>query len=112
MDGNAGHEPEPLTLETLANLQAGLLDDDTAAALRQRIRTDRAAAEMLAALDRVRPTDRCVMRETSRAPPTANRTSAWQPSSASRTCANSAARRVKTQISALTTRPHPMSLPR
>jgi hypothetical protein len=54
MDGDAGHEPEPLTLETLANLQAGLLDDDTAAALRHRIRTDRDAAAMLAALDRVR----------------------------------------------------------
>jgi hypothetical protein len=54
MDGNAGHESEPLTLELLADLQAGLLDDDAAAALRERIRTDRDAAEMLAALDRVR----------------------------------------------------------
>jgi hypothetical protein len=54
MDGNAGHEPGPITLEMLANLQAGLLDDDAAAALRQRIRTDPGAAEMLAALDRVR----------------------------------------------------------
>jgi hypothetical protein len=53
MDGNAGHDPEPITLELLADLQAGLADDD-AAALRQRIRTDRDAAEMLATLDRVR----------------------------------------------------------
>jgi hypothetical protein len=54
MGGNAGHEPQPITPELLADLQAGLLDDDTAAALRQRIRTDPDAAEMLAALDRVR----------------------------------------------------------
>jgi hypothetical protein len=54
MDGNAGHEPEPITLEQLADLQAGLLDDATAAALRQRIRADPDATEMLSALDRVR----------------------------------------------------------
>jgi|EndMetStandDraft_3_1072993.scaffolds.fasta_scaffold00797_12 hypothetical protein len=54
MDGDAGHEPEPITLELLADLQAGLLDDDAAAELRQRIRTDRDAAETLTALDRVR----------------------------------------------------------
>jgi hypothetical protein len=54
MDGSAGHEPEPITLEHLADLQAGLLDDAAAAALRQRIRTDPDAAEKLAALDRVR----------------------------------------------------------
>ena len=52
MDGNAGHEP--ITPGLLADLQAGLLDDDAAAALRQRIRTDSDAAEMMAALDRVR----------------------------------------------------------
>jgi anti-sigma factor RsiW len=52
MDGSAGHEP--ITLEQLADLQAGLLDDATATALRQRIRADPDAAEMLAALDRVR----------------------------------------------------------
>jgi hypothetical protein len=50
----AGHEPEPITPELLADLQAGLLDDDHSAALRQRIRTDPDAADMLAALDRVR----------------------------------------------------------
>ncbi len=52
MGGEAGHEP--ITPELLADLQAGLLDDSDAAALRQRIRTDRDATEMLAALDRVR----------------------------------------------------------
>jgi hypothetical protein len=31
MDNNAGHEPAPLTPELLADLQAGLLDDDAAA---------------------------------------------------------------------------------
>jgi hypothetical protein len=30
MDGSAGHEPEPITPELLADLQAGLLDDATA----------------------------------------------------------------------------------
>jgi hypothetical protein len=54
MDDNAGHEPQPITPELLADLQAGLLDDATAAALRQRVRTDSAAAGMLSALDRVR----------------------------------------------------------
>jgi len=54
MGDNAGHEPEPITPELLADLQAGLLDDATAAALRQRVRTDSAAAGMLSALDRVR----------------------------------------------------------
>jgi hypothetical protein len=54
MDNDAGHEPAPITPALLADLQAGLLDDDTAAALRQRVRTDPHAADMLAALDRVR----------------------------------------------------------
>jgi hypothetical protein len=54
MDNSAGREPEPITPESLADLQAGLLDDATAAALRQRIRSDPEAAQMLAALDRVR----------------------------------------------------------
>jgi hypothetical protein len=54
MDNNAGREPASITPELLADLQAGLLDDDTAAALRQRVRTDPRAADMLAALDRVR----------------------------------------------------------
>ena len=58
MDDDAGHEPGaahvPITPELLADLQAGLLDDATAAELRQRVRTDTDAAEVLAALDRVR----------------------------------------------------------
>jgi hypothetical protein len=54
MEGSAGHEPGSITLELLADLQAGLLDDAAAAALRQRIRADPDAAEKLAALDRVR----------------------------------------------------------
>jgi hypothetical protein len=54
MDDSAGHEPGPITTELLADLQAGLLDDATAAALRQRIRTDPDAAAKLAALDQVR----------------------------------------------------------
>ncbi|MBW8710989.1 MAG: hypothetical protein JF631_08025, partial [Mycobacterium sp.] len=54
MDNDAGHDPEPLTPELLADLQAGLLDDVTAAALRQRVRADPQAADMLASLDRVR----------------------------------------------------------
>jgi hypothetical protein len=52
MDGSAAHEP--ITLEQLADLQAGLLDAAAAAALRQRIRADPDAAEMLVALDGVR----------------------------------------------------------
>jgi hypothetical protein len=54
MDNNAGREPEPIAPELLADLQAGLLDDASAASLRQRVRTDPNAADMLGALDRVR----------------------------------------------------------
>src|SRR5262245_50582263 len=54
MDNNASHEPEPIAPGLLADLQAGLLDDARAAAVRHRIRTDPEAADMLAALDRVR----------------------------------------------------------
>jgi hypothetical protein len=54
MDDSAGHEPQPITPEMLADLQAGLLDDATAAALRQRVRSDPEAADRLAALDDVR----------------------------------------------------------
>ena len=55
MDDGAGQpNPRPITPELLADLQAGLLDDATAAALRQRIRTDPTPHDMLAALDRVR----------------------------------------------------------
>jgi hypothetical protein len=44
----------PVTVELLADLQAGLLDDRTAAGLRQRARTDPDVARRLATLDRVR----------------------------------------------------------
>ena len=54
MDDDAGREPEPLTPQLLANLQAGLLDDASAAALRNRIRSDPEAVDALASLDRVR----------------------------------------------------------
>ncbi|MEK0736652.1 hypothetical protein OSH86_16470, partial [Mycobacterium ulcerans] len=43
-----------LTVELLADLQAGLLDDETAAQVRRRIRTDPEAAATLEALQRVR----------------------------------------------------------
>jgi anti-sigma factor RsiW len=54
MDNQAGRVPEPVTPELLADLQAGLLDDAAAAALRERLRTDPEAAATLAALDQVR----------------------------------------------------------
>lgn len=44
----------PVPLAMLADLQAGLLDDDVAAGLRRRAREDPAVASQLAALDRVR----------------------------------------------------------
>ncbi|OBI44281.1 hypothetical protein A5707_03630 [Mycobacterium kyorinense] len=44
----------PLTTELLADLQAGLLDADTAARVRDRLRTDPAAGRTLDALNRVR----------------------------------------------------------
>ena len=46
--------PAAASLAVLADLQAGLLDDATAANLRHRVRTDRGLARQLAALDRVR----------------------------------------------------------
>jgi hypothetical protein len=51
--GAADADP-PLTVELLADLQAGLLDDDAAARIRQRVRDDPAAEEILRALNRVR----------------------------------------------------------
>ncbi len=48
-----GADP-PLTVELLADLQAGLLDDENAARVRRRIRADPQAQGMLRALDRVR----------------------------------------------------------
>ena len=54
MGDDSVREPGPTTSELLADLQAGLLDDATAAALRQRIRADPETAAQLAALDQVR----------------------------------------------------------
>lgn len=44
----------PLTVELLADLQAGLLDDDSAARLRKRVRDDPEAEKVLRALNQVR----------------------------------------------------------
>jgi hypothetical protein len=51
---DAGRDDPPLTAEALADLQAGLLDDDTAARLRKQIRTDPDARQTMDALNRVR----------------------------------------------------------
>src|SRR3984885_5618773 len=51
--GSAGADP-PLTAEVLADLQAGLLDDDAAARVRRRIRADPEAQRILRALNKVR----------------------------------------------------------
>ncbi len=50
---DAGADP-PLTVESLADLQAGLLDDDTAARLRKKVRADPHARQTMDALNRVR----------------------------------------------------------
>jgi len=44
----------PLTVDSLADLQAGLHDDNTAARLRNKVRTDPDAQQTMAALNRVR----------------------------------------------------------
>ena len=49
----AGANP-PLTVEALADLQAGLLDEDTAARLRKKVRADPDARQAMDALNRVR----------------------------------------------------------
>lgn len=58
MDGHAGRgpdtDPRELTTAMLADLQAGLLDDATAARIRRRARDDPAAARILARLDTAR----------------------------------------------------------
>ena len=51
--GKAAGDP-PLTIELLADLQAGLLDDDSAARVRKRVREDPAAEQILRALNQVR----------------------------------------------------------
>jgi hypothetical protein len=51
--GAAGADP-PLTVERLADLQAGLLDDETAARVRRQVRADPEAETVLRVLNRVR----------------------------------------------------------
>ena len=51
---NSSHDPLNITPELLADLQAGLLDDATAARVRSRARCDPEAVLMLARLDTVR----------------------------------------------------------
>ncbi|HXS85582.1 MAG TPA: hypothetical protein VN741_08065 [Mycobacterium sp.] len=71
MDGvepDEGGDP-PLTAEVLADLQAGLLDDDTAARLRKRVRTDPDAQQTLQALNRVRREVAALGSDESSAPP-------------------------------------------
>lgn len=53
MDDDAGMDL-PLTVDALADLQAGLLDGDTAAPLRKKVRADQDAQQTLEALNRVR----------------------------------------------------------
>jgi hypothetical protein len=58
VDGKAGSHGDPfdetVAVDLLADLQAGLLDDRTAAGIRRRARTDPEVARRLAALDRAR----------------------------------------------------------
>jgi hypothetical protein len=53
MDDDGRDDPLP-TVEALADLQAGLLDDDTAARLRKKVRADPDARQTISALNRVR----------------------------------------------------------
>jgi hypothetical protein len=53
MDDDGRDDPPP-TVEALADLQAGLLDDDTAARLRKKVRADPDARQTMSALNRVR----------------------------------------------------------
>lgn len=69
---NGSTHPVPsdgVTPDLLAELQAGLLDDATAARLRRRVRTDPDAAAMLAALDRVRRDVAALGDDSASAPP-------------------------------------------
>jgi hypothetical protein len=70
MDDDAGSDP-PLTVETLADLQAGLLDGDTAARLRKKVRADPVAQQNLNALNRVRREVAALGADLTTAPPVA-----------------------------------------
>ncbi|WP_343572933.1 hypothetical protein [Mycobacterium sp.] len=63
-----GRDDAP-TADSLADLQAGLLDDDTAARLRKRIRIDPDARQTMAALHRVRREVAALGSDESSAPP-------------------------------------------
>ena len=54
MDDDTDGPPAPIPVPWLANLQAGLLDDDTAAVIRRRVRDDPESALRMDGLDRVR----------------------------------------------------------
>ena len=60
---------DPVTVDRLADLQAGRLDDRTAARLRQRARTEPDIANQLAALDRIRRDVAALGRDPASAPP-------------------------------------------
>lgn len=53
-DHRSAESDPPLTVELLADLQAGALDDEAAARVRRQVRADPQAAGVLAALNRVR----------------------------------------------------------
>jgi hypothetical protein len=63
-----GRDDAP-TAASLADLQAGLLDDDTAARMRKRIRADPDARQTMEALNRVRREVAALGSDTSSAPP-------------------------------------------
>jgi hypothetical protein len=65
---DAADADPPLTVEALADLQAGLLDDDTAARLRKKVRADPDAAHTMRALNRVRHDVAALGTDTSPAP--------------------------------------------
>ena len=54
MDDDSDGSPAPIPVPWLANLQAGLLDDDTAAVIRRRVRDDPESARRMEGLDQVR----------------------------------------------------------
>jgi hypothetical protein len=67
---DAGRD-DPLTVDSLADLQAGLLDDETSARLRKQIRTDPGARQTMEALNRVRRDVAALGSDPSWAPPVA-----------------------------------------
>jgi hypothetical protein len=66
---DAGRDPP--TVDSLADLQAGLLDDETSARLRKQIRTDPDARQTMEALNRVRRDVAALGSDPSSAPPVA-----------------------------------------